>query len=829
MSAERPWADASRPLAERVESLLGEMTLDEKLAQLGSVWVGAELGSGNVAPMQEAFADPAVLRAGQRARARPLHAPARAPRRSSRSRARARLAARQQDLVARTRLGVPAIAHDECLTGFTTFRATVFPTALAWAATFDPELVERMTRAIGESMRAVGVHQGLSPVLDVVRDYRWGRVEETLGEDPYLVGMIGDGLRPRARVAPASSRRSSTSPATRPRRRPATTRRSSIGPRELRDVHPAAVRDGAAGGRRALGDELLQRHRRACRSAADAGLLTGVLRDEWGFEGIVVSDYWAIAFLRDHAPGRRLAGEAAALALAAGIDVELPHTALLRRAAGGARAGRHGAGGARRPRRAARAAPEGRAGAARRRTGRPSRPPWPRARSTSTRPRTARSRASSPRRPWSCSTTTARCRSATTRAASRWSGPAPTTRSPSSAATRSPTTASWRATRTSGSASRSRRCSTALRAELPGATIVPRAGLPGPGARPVAASRRRPTRPAAADVCIAVVGDRAGPLRPRHLGRGLRRRGPLAARHPGRAARRAARDGHAARARGRVRAAVRARPLRRPAGRRRPGVLPRRGGRPGARRRPVRARRAVGQAARPDPAQRRRAAEHVPASRRSAATAAASAASTRPRCSPSATACSYTTFGYSDLTAQRRRDPRPTASSRSSCVVRNKGDRAGTEVVQLYLADPVAQVTRPVIELAGFARVPLEPGEADARHLHPARRPHVVHRRRPPAHRGARGDPRDDRRLERGHPRERGVPAHRRAARRRGTTGVLDRRRSASDDRRAGAVAHDQLRGDRGAHARVVDAADRVQQHVHAALRRSPRSPGGRS
>ena len=64
-----------------------------------------------------------------------------------------------------------------------------------------------MTRAIGESMRAVGVHQGLSPVLDVVRDYRWGRVEETIGEDPYLVGMIGTRLRARARVVRASSRR----------------------------------------------------------------------------------------------------------------------------------------------------------------------------------------------------------------------------------------------------------------------------------------------------------------------------------------------------------------------------------------------------------------------------------------------------------------------------------------------------------------------------------------------------------------------------------------------------------------------------------------------
>ena len=102
-----------------------------------------------------------------------------------------KLAALQADLVENTRLKLPAIAHEECLTGFTTFGATVFPTPLALAATFDPELVERMTVAIGESMRATGAHQGLSPVLDVVRDYRWGRVEETFGEDPYLVGMMG--------------------------------------------------------------------------------------------------------------------------------------------------------------------------------------------------------------------------------------------------------------------------------------------------------------------------------------------------------------------------------------------------------------------------------------------------------------------------------------------------------------------------------------------------------------------------------------------------------------------------------------------------------------
>ena len=88
-------------------------------------------------------------------------------------------------------LGIPAIAHEECLTGFTTLGATVYPTPLAWGATFDPELIAEMSAAIGRDLAAVGIHQGLSPVLDVTRDYRWGRTEETIGEDPYLVGTIG--------------------------------------------------------------------------------------------------------------------------------------------------------------------------------------------------------------------------------------------------------------------------------------------------------------------------------------------------------------------------------------------------------------------------------------------------------------------------------------------------------------------------------------------------------------------------------------------------------------------------------------------------------------
>ena len=97
----------------------------------------------------------------------------------------------QHTVIESDRLGIPAIVHEECLTGLTSYGATMYPTALAWGATFDPEIVERMAAAIGRDMAALGIHQGLSPVLDVVRDYRWGRVEETIGEDPYLVAMVG--------------------------------------------------------------------------------------------------------------------------------------------------------------------------------------------------------------------------------------------------------------------------------------------------------------------------------------------------------------------------------------------------------------------------------------------------------------------------------------------------------------------------------------------------------------------------------------------------------------------------------------------------------------
>ncbi|KAA9165860.1 glycosyl hydrolase [Amycolatopsis acidicola] len=309
------WQDPALSPAERAAALLEAMTLEEKVAQLGSSWPGNEELSGNVAPMQDEFARGGTTPGSGHLTRIFGTAPVTA------AEGVARVAQLQREVVEGNRLGVPAIVHEECLTGFTTYGATVYPTALAWAATFDPALVERMAAAIASDMRAVGVHQGLSPVLDVVRDYRWGRVEETLGEDPYLVGMLGSayvrGLERNGIIA--TLKHFAGYSASRAARNHAPV---SIGERELRDVvlppFEMSIRDGGA---RSVMSAYVDLD--GVPASANRRLLTGILREEWGFDGVVVSDYWAIPFLRTM---HRLEGNAGALALAAGVDVELPDT-----------------------------------------------------------------------------------------------------------------------------------------------------------------------------------------------------------------------------------------------------------------------------------------------------------------------------------------------------------------------------------------------------------------------------------------------------------------------------------------------------------------------
>jgi beta-glucosidase-like glycosyl hydrolase len=93
-----------------------------------------------------------------------------------------KLVEKQRWLLQNTQHKIPALVHEECLTGLAAWKATTFPAPLSWGASFHPELVYKMGQAIGHSMWKLGVHQGLAPVLDVVRDARWGRVEECISE-----------------------------------------------------------------------------------------------------------------------------------------------------------------------------------------------------------------------------------------------------------------------------------------------------------------------------------------------------------------------------------------------------------------------------------------------------------------------------------------------------------------------------------------------------------------------------------------------------------------------------------------------------------------------
>ncbi|MCP2253297.1 beta-glucosidase [Prauserella aidingensis] len=317
------WQDTTVDAESRAEALLRAMTLEEKLAQLGSAWPGNEDTSGNnVAPMQDVFSGGSLEQAREHGTGQLTRVFGTAPVGVADGTARVREL--QRDVTGESRLGIPAIVHEECLTGFTTYGATVYPAPLACAATFDPVRVERMAHAIGTDMRAVGVHQGLAPVLDVVRDYRWGRVEETLGEDPYLVGVVGTayvrGLETAGIIA--TLKHFAGYSASRAARNHAPV---SIGRRELREVilppFEMAVRDGGA---RSVMNAYVDLD--GTPAAADPTLLTTVLRDEWGFDGTVVSDYWSIAFLRSMHRIAGSAGEAGALALAAGTDVELPES-----------------------------------------------------------------------------------------------------------------------------------------------------------------------------------------------------------------------------------------------------------------------------------------------------------------------------------------------------------------------------------------------------------------------------------------------------------------------------------------------------------------------
>jgi beta-glucosidase len=240
----------------------------------------------------------------------------------------------QEFFIENSRLGIPVFFHEECLHGLAGPEATSFPQPIGLAATFDADLVRRVYAATAAEARSRGAHQALTPVVDVARDPRWGRVEETFGEDPHLASELGvaavQGLQGGANfrekahlVATLKHFAAHGQPESGNNCAPA-----NISERVLRETFlppfKAAIERGGALSVMASYNEI-----DGVPSHANRWLLRDVLRGEWKFNGTVVSDYYAIRELaeRPELYGHHVAAdgkEAALLAVRAGVNIELP-------------------------------------------------------------------------------------------------------------------------------------------------------------------------------------------------------------------------------------------------------------------------------------------------------------------------------------------------------------------------------------------------------------------------------------------------------------------------------------------------------------------------
>ncbi|MGB3251904.1 glycoside hydrolase family 3 N-terminal domain-containing protein [Buttiauxella gaviniae] len=322
------YQDARRPVDERVADLMSRMTPEEKFAQMHAYWLILS-SDGNHRERtdlsdefsgvteQSALAERLKLGVGQITRPLGTHIVDA----KEGVRAANRL---QKTLVEETRLGIPALFHEECLVGLLCKDATLFPSSLNYGSTWDLDLIERAAAAIGEEARSTGCHQGLAPVLDVSRDVRWGRTEETFGEDPWLVGMMAThyvkGLQGEKRSVLATLKHYVGHSFSEGARNHAPVH---LGFCELNDTFllpfEMAVKLANAGSVMPAYHDIDNQP-----GHSDEFLMTTILREQWGFDGLIVADYGGVSLLHQHHGISHDAAESAALAFNAGLDVELP-------------------------------------------------------------------------------------------------------------------------------------------------------------------------------------------------------------------------------------------------------------------------------------------------------------------------------------------------------------------------------------------------------------------------------------------------------------------------------------------------------------------------
>lgn len=322
------YKDPTQPIDARVEDLLSRMTLDEKVAQMEGLSPGRALDSilagGDVAtygPADARLSFGAITGIGGGSPGATANAP----------RARAELVNRiQRYFLERTRLGIPIIVVDEALHGLAGQGATNYPTPPVLSSTWDTALVHQVFSEIGEEAGLSGTDLVLAPVLDLAQDPRWGRVEETYGEDPWLNSRMG--------VAAITGFQGGTSGITGRHHVGATTKHfaghgapeggRNVGPvhmseHELRELHlrpfDAAIREANVMAVMPAYHEVL-----GIPVHANPFMLTQVLRDEWQFAGITVSDFFGVRYNYDTHRVARDTTEAARLAAVAGVDIDMP-------------------------------------------------------------------------------------------------------------------------------------------------------------------------------------------------------------------------------------------------------------------------------------------------------------------------------------------------------------------------------------------------------------------------------------------------------------------------------------------------------------------------